>query len=301
MKKIILLLLVVYTPLNYLHAQNSNNKVIITGTRFTYPIIEKWIFEFKKSYPNVNVYLAPLGSQASDSANLKITSHDIGKSDLKDEDNYVAVAKYGLMSIANTKSPLVPYYKNKGLQEKDINELFFTDNSDKNKNYVVYTREKKSCAPISFAAYYGHSFSDLSGIKVPGDDKDLLAALKKDSLGISYNNLGYVYNTRTRKLVEGIAVLPVDLNQNGKIDPDENFYATLDEVIKKYENTQSKLLATEDVNIIYSKVSPTPNIAVFLNWVLNEGQKYNHEVGFLNFNTGELDRQKIALKNNVQN
>ena len=299
MKKILLLIFVIYT--SYLHAQNSNDKVIITGTRFTYPIIEKWIYEFKKSYPDVPVSLAPLGSPAADSANLKISSHDIEKSDLKEGDNYVAVAKYGLMPIANAKSPLVPYYKNKGLQEKDINELFFTDNSTKDKNYVVYTREKKSCAPISFAAYYGHSFLELSGVKVPGDDKDLLKALKKDSLGVSYNNLGYVYNVRTRKLEEGIAVLPLDLNHNGKIDSDENYYATLDEVIKKYENTQSKLLATEDVNIIYSKTSPTPNITVFLNWVLNEGQKYNHEVGFLNFNASELNKQKIALKTNIQN
>lgn len=275
---------------------DADTKIIITGTRFTYPIIEKWIVEFKKTHPTINIRLAPLGSSGADSANLKITSHDILQGDLKEEQTYVAVAKYGLLPIANSKSPLVAYYKDKGLQEADIKELFFTDNTGKSKNYVTYTRESKSCAPISFASYYGYSFSDLSGTKIPGDDKALLQALKKDSLGISYNNLGYVYDIRSRKLAEGIALLPLDLNNNGKVDKDEQFYNTLDEVITKFETTPNKLLVTEDVNIIYQKNSSNPNLQLFLKWVLNEGQKFNHEIGFLNFNSTELSKQKLALQ-----
>ena len=273
-----------------------DTKVIITGTRFTYPIIEKWIIEFKKAYPTVNIRLAPLGSPGVDSANLRITSHDIFEGDLKEGQTYVAVAKYGLLPIANAKSPLVAYYKEKGIQEGDLKELFFTDNTGKSKNYVTYTRESKSCAPISFAAYYGYSFTDLSGTKVPGDDKALLQSLKKDSLGISYNNLGYVYDIHSRKLTEGVAILPLDLNNNGKIEKDEQFYSTLDEVIAKFETTPNKLLATEDVNIVYQKNSTNPNLQLFLKWVLNEGQKFNHEIGFLNFSSKELSKQKLALQ-----
>lgn len=274
----------------------SNRKVIVTGTRFTYPIIEKWILEFKKEHPEVPVQLAPLGTPAADSANLKIVSHDLSAKDLKEGETYLALAKYGLLPIANAKSPLVSYYKSKGLQEKDIENLFFTEHIGEKINYKVYTREQKSCAPISFAGNFGHDFSELSGTKIPGDDKALLNALRLDSLGISYNNLGYVYDIRTRKLAEGIQVLPVDLNHNGKIDADESF-STLDEVIKHYESTNSKLLATEDVNVIYSKKAENPSLVLFLNWILNEGQQYNHAVGFLNFNASELDKQKLALKN----
>jgi phosphate transport system substrate-binding protein len=292
----LILLVLVLSVKNTYSQQPQTNKVIITGTRFTYPIIEKWIAEFKKTHPDVNIALAPLGTSGADSANLKIVSHDLVTTDLKEGDAYIAVAKYGLLSIANSKSPLVGYYKNRGLQEADINKLFFTDNTGTIKNYVVYTRQQKSCAPISFANNYGHSFDDLSGTKIQGDDKALLYALKKDSLGISYNNLGYVYDVNTRKIVDNIAVLPVDLNHNGKIDSDEQFYNSLDEVIAKYETIQNKLLATEDVNVIYSQKSANPNIQLFLNWVLTDGQKYNHAVGFLNFNSIELNKQKIALQ-----
>ncbi|MDB5273999.1 MAG: hypothetical protein JWO58_2366 [Chitinophagaceae bacterium] len=299
MKKTFALVVLLTTVLS-MHAlqaqQGKDSKVIITGTRFTYPVIEKWVSEFKKSHPGINIALAPLGTPAADSANLKITSHDVIVADLAAGETYIAVAKYGLLAIANAKSPLVSYYKNRGLKESDINKLFFAGSTSTSKDYVVYTREQKSCAPISFAANYGHDFADLSGTKVKGDDKALFVALKKDSLGISYNNLGYVYDVHTRKLVDGIAILPIDLNQNDRIDADERFYNTLDEVIAKYETTTNKLLAVEDVNVVYAKKTSNANIDLFLNWVLTEGQQYNHEVGFLNFKTEELNKQKLVLK-----
>ena len=51
------------------------------------------------------------------------------------------------------------------------------------------------------------------------------------------NNLNFVYDLDTRKPYTGIEVIPIDLN--GKIDPDENFYGTLDDIMKAttMENT----------------------------------------------------------------
>jgi len=304
MKRIILPILLAMAVLSTTHVsaqQGKHSKVVITGTRFTYPLIEQWVKEFKKTHPDVVISLAPLGTPAADSANLKIVSHDIAASDLKAGETYVSVAKYGLLTIANAKSPLVPYYQNKGLQESDVDKLFFTNTPGTFKNYVVYTRQQESCAPTTFASKYGHSFADLSVTKIPGDDKALFNAMKQDSLGISYNNLGYVYDIHTRKLNAGIAILPVDLNRNGKIDADEQFYSTLDDVIKKFETTTNTLLSAEEVNLIYSKTSLNGDIQVFLNWVLTEGQQYSHATGFLHFNADELNKQKLALKNNHQN
>ncbi|MDB5258001.1 MAG: hypothetical protein JWM14_2696 [Chitinophagaceae bacterium] len=301
MKKLTIILFIASVLLGkILQAQSiSEQKVILTGTRFTYPIIEKWIAEFKKTHPSVSIKLAPLGSPAADSANIRISGQDVIEKNLNPGETHVALAKYGLLAIANAKSPLVNSYKNKGLQESDINKLFFMDHisTTKEKEYVVYTREQKSCAPVSFASSYGHTFEELAGTKVKGDDKALLNALRADSLGISYNNLGYVYDVKTRKLVEGVSVLPFDLNHNGRIDADEKFYNTLDEVIAKYETTANKLLATEEVSVIYSTTKSNAAIDLFLNWVLTDGQKFNHELGFLNFNAGELDQQKLTVKN----
>ena len=33
--------------------------IVISGTKFTYPLIEKWITEYKKVNPNADIQLAP--------------------------------------------------------------------------------------------------------------------------------------------------------------------------------------------------------------------------------------------------
>jgi phosphate transport system substrate-binding protein len=52
-----------------------------------------------------------------------------------------------------------------------------------------------------------------------------------DSLGIGYSNVNYIYSNTTNRPKDGIAVVPLDLNENGTIDPEENFYQTRDDVV----------------------------------------------------------------------
>ncbi len=46
----------------------------------------------------------------------------------------------------------------------------------------------------------------------------------QDPLGVGYNNVGFAYNPVTGEPNEGLAIIPIDLNANGRIDPDEDFY-----------------------------------------------------------------------------
>ena len=41
----------------------------------------------------------------------------------------------------------------------------------------------------------------------------------------------YAYDPKTKKYYDGISVIPLDLNENGKIDSTENFYANLDNLM----------------------------------------------------------------------
>ena len=40
----------------------------------------------------------------------------------------------------------------------------------------------------------------------------------------------------------GIEVIPIDLNENGKLDPDENFYGTLDEITEVLSLNQLSII-----------------------------------------------------------
>lgn len=163
---------------------------------------------------------------------------------------------------------------------------------------TVFTREEKACAPTAFAIHYGYKQENIKGNRISGDDKFLIYALKKDSSAISYNNPGYVYDLITRKVLDGVTVLPYDLNENAKVDEEENFYNTLDELITGAELITSKKIPVEYVNVSYPKVisEENNNLRLFLEYILTEGQKFNHQFGFLNQDEAYLAKLKEAFK-----
>ena len=56
--------------------------------------------------------------------------------------------------------------------------------------------------------------------------------------------------------------------------------ATLDEVIKALENSKVQEVAVEKIGLSYNQADDAVN--QFLQWVLTNGTKYNHEYGLLN-------------------
>jgi len=67
---------------------------------------------------------------------------------------------------------------------------------------------------------------NLKGIGVAGDP-GVADAVRKDINSIGFNNTLFVYDAKTGKKLPGIEVVPLDVNGNGQIDANENFYGDL--------------------------------------------------------------------------
>ena len=140
-----------------------------------------------------------------------------------------------------------------------------------------------------WAKYYGKKQEDLLGVGVFGDP-GLAQAVKRDPLGIGYNNIGYAYDASTKKQVKGIRVVPLDLNNNARIDPEESFYESMNDIIAaiaagKYPSPPAREL------YFVCKDNPRGNkgLAAFIKWVLSDGQKFVQEAGYI-----ALPAEKIA-------
>lgn len=291
----------------------ENGKVIITGSRFTYPLLEKWIEEFKKEYPEVPFRILVRGNSNADSANLIINAHKLHPEEIRGGNYVVNIGKYALLPVANAKNPLVPEWNKKGLKVKQLKKMFFLKvdpyqeaeepiiKQKKGYEPTVYTRAQKACAPITYARHYGFEQEHILGKVIGGDDKHLITAIENDTNGITYNNLGFIYDLRTRKVKPSISVVPLDLNGNGKLDQEENIYGTLDELIQQLETQKLPLIVTEQVNITYpGQINESNrNLTLFIGWILNNGQKFNHEFGFLDFDPATLAKQKEILAASV--
>ena len=73
--------------------------------------------------------------------------------------------------------------------------------------------------------------------------------------------------------------------------------ATLDQLISVLESGKVSEVAVEKVGVSYNEADNAVN--QFLQWVLSEGVKYNHEFGFLNLDSkvtqAEIDKVKVVL------
>ena len=93
----------------------------------------------------------------------------------------------------------------------------------------LYTRSDASGAAEMWAKFLGaKAQEELKGTAVNGDP-GVAEAVRQDKLSLGYNNVGFAYDPATGKPIEGLAVVPLDLNADGTISTDENFYATRDE------------------------------------------------------------------------
>jgi phosphate transport system substrate-binding protein len=128
-------------------------------------------------------------------------------------------------------------------------------------------------------------------------DPGLAQAVKKDPVGIGYNNIGYAYDATTRKQIKGLRVVPLDLNNNGKIDSDEDFYTSMNDLINaistgKYPSPPSReLYFVMKGNPKNSKV-----VTDFIKWVLSDGQKYVNEAGYISLSKERIETEQKKLQ-----
>jgi phosphate transport system substrate-binding protein len=277
---------------------NTSGVVKLRGTRLTYPLVRKWIAAFNKLHPDVQVVIAQ--SAPADSIDLIFAAHSIVEGDLKAHQASVAVTRYAQLPIANSNHPGLKEMQGRGFRESDFNNLFFSTSSASTfgtlqSPITVYTRERPACAAVTFARHFGNDPKAINGVGVKGDDQDLAAAVRNDVNGVSFNNLGFIYDVGSRKITEGLVVIPLDLNENGSIEKDEEVYNTLDEAIAFIERTNHRKFVVENVNVIFNKAVPNTAVVTFLNWILTNGQSFNHEAGFLDLGETSLATQKVII------
>ena len=113
-------------------------------------------------------------------------------------------------------------------------------------------------------------------------------AVRRNVEGIGFNNLGFVFEMQTRKIYQGLNVIPIDLNENGIIDPDEDFYGSMDSVMKAINEGKYPSPPARDLYFVSCGKPDNILVKVFLKWVLSDGQKYVNEAGYVSIKPAQI-------------
>ncbi|MDR0725751.1 MAG: hypothetical protein LBF59_07085 [Prevotellaceae bacterium] len=280
--------------------EGKTQVIYVESAKYTLPLLEKWVTEYNKTNPEVRVEWVGKNAENID---LRIVANVVSDDEtLNDEDGEAItyVGRSALLPVTTKENPLYEQIARKKFGKKELKRLFFADDpfadespsKDKLKEQLtVYSGSGKASGATLFASFFGQSSSDFRGKKIQGDDIYLLQAIGKDPTGITFNNLSYIYDLNDRQLKDGISLLPLDVKKNQlEIIKSEN----LDETISLLENEKVELIPVLNIGFAYNGQTETAEAGQFLKWIITEGQKFNHEFGFL-----QVDKKTLSYRKNI--
>ena len=297
-------------PLQALAQKELEGEITISGAFALYPMAVKWAEEFRKIHPKVRIDISAGGAgkgmadALSGMVDLGMVSREIYPEEVKKGAFGVSVTKDAVVPVINASNPALNDILARGLKRDAGTNIWITG---KYKGWSqafgisskaplhVYTRSDACGAAEMWAKYFGKKQEDLLGVGVFGDP-GLAQAVRKDPLGIGFNNIGYAYDSKTKKQLPGLRVVPLDLNNNGKIDETENFYNSMDDLIAaiaagKYPSPPAREL------YFVSKGKPQKQVVTeFLKWILTDGQKYVNQSGYITLPADKIKKEQEKIK-----
>jgi phosphate transport system substrate-binding protein len=286
-------------------------KITISGAFALYPMTVRWAEEFQKLHPRVKINISAGGAgkgmadALSKMVDLAMYSKEVSPEEQAKGAWWIPVARDAVLPTMNQANPALKAIREKGISRSTFNEIFITGTvktwgqitgTEYKEEVQVFTRSDACGAADMWARYLsGKKQEDLQGLGVNGDP-GVADAVKRNIGGIGYNNLNFVYDLSSRKPFSGIEVIPIDINNNGKIDPDENFYGTLDDIMKAINDGKYPSPPARDLYLV-TKGKPSDRLVkAFLMWILTEGQKYVTEAGYIAVSPGKIQASLDKLR-----
>lgn len=297
-------------PLPSSDASGLKGNITVSGAFALYPLMVRWADEFQKLHPGVRIEVSAggAGKGIADAlggmVDIGMVSRDILPAEIDKGAFYVPVAIDAGVPTINSGNPVKDDILAKGItrqqfidiyitgQITDWKQLFPATKASGKTEIHVYTRSDASGVADVWAQYLGNKKQEnLLGIGVFGDP-GLAETVRKDPLAIGFNNISFAYDLTTRKPVAGLLVIPIDINGNGRVDHEENFYGSLDELDKAIADKAYPRPPARQENLVALREFKGVT-REFVKWILTDGQRYASEAGYIPL-TAEDTRQALA-------
>jgi phosphate transport system substrate-binding protein len=289
--------------------KKKEQTISLSGAFALYPLVIKWSEEYQKENPGVRFNISAGGAgkgmadALSGTVDLGMFSREIAQAEIDKGVWSVAVTKDAVIPTVNAANPVVEVLKTRGVTREEFQGLYI-DGKYSNWNQLpgittdqsinVFTRSDACGAADTWATYLGGKQENLKGVGVFGDP-GLADAVVKDEKGIGFNNTIYLYDIKTGNKNPGIEVIPIDVNENGQLDTEENFYDTFDQVLAAIAEGKYPSPPARELYLV-AKGKPAKQATLdFLKWVVTEGQKFVPEAGYVPLTQSRLNEQIAKL------
>ncbi len=288
--------------------EEPKDKLVVSGAWALYPLMVRWAEEYQSLYPEIRIDISAGGAGKgmvdvlSGMVDIGMVSRDV-RSEEEEQGAYgIGVAKDAVFPTINANNPVLTNLLERGVNRDILVELYLQGDvttwgevigrPEITDSVNLYTRSDACGAAEVWANYLGGMQEDLLGIGV-FSDPGIIDAVSKDPLGIGYNNLNYAFDPNTLLPIQNTLILPIDVNENGKIDDEE----IINDKEKAIWVVMEGYYPSPPARILYlvTNGQPTGLLRDFLIWILNDGQDYLTETGYIALNKEQLSTEKEKL------
>lgn len=285
---------------------NPDDSLYIWTTPGLYNLTRTWADEYSILNPGIRITVKELGENgeeinAARGFSFGIVSEDSYMLKKEESDWRMVVAREVIVPVINASNPFIAYINQHGVSPELLGQALGSHG-----NQVWGTLLGNEAG--SSMNYYGIKDKDISSSvsaflaverinanqKETGGPAEMIGRIGSDPLAFGFCRLTDIIDSKGQNLIEGIKIMPIDINGNGRVDYFENIYENLNSVtrgvwIGKYPRSLvSNLFA----------VSPSgpdnKNETSFLRWVLTDGQVYLNSAGYselvLNERQSKMDK-----------
>jgi len=173
-------------------------------------------------------------------------------------------------------------------------------NLDKSVPAQLYSTDDKSTGDM-LSNLEGNGMAIKEGpCTMVSNTRDLISRVLEDPYAIGFCQLSSLLESTGISNSEGIKLLPIDRNNNGKIDHMENIYDDLGMLSRNVWIGKYPHALYRNIYSISSSSPDNDQEISFLKWVVTDGQKYLGFYGYTELVLGEK-QAKVGLLDNTRN
>jgi phosphate transport system substrate-binding protein len=285
-------------------------EISMSGAWALYPMAVKWSEEFRKLHPGVRIDISAGGAGKgmadclSGAVDLGMVSRSIYPAEIEKGAWAFAATKDAVVVTFNRNNPAAAELPAKGITRQQCTDLWISGTamtwgdiagSGHTQPVHVFTRSDACGAAETWAQYMDKKQEDLQGLGVFGDP-GVAEAVKQDVLGIGFNNVNYAYDTETKRPMDSLAVLPLDVNGNGTVDPEESFYQDRDTLTDAIAEGRYPSPPARDLYLVSKGKPKRKEVVEFLRWVLTDGQAFVPEAGYVRLSNETIQNELKKLE-----
>jgi phosphate transport system substrate-binding protein len=291
--------------------QEEEVTITVSGAFALFPLMTVWAETYSQQNPNVrfDVQAGGAGKGMTDmltgAADIAMLSREPRPEELDQGSYLVPVTIDAVIGTVNANNPHLAALQQRGVTPEDLYNVWISGESRTWDDLLgngssdplnVYTRSDSSGAAEMWSLFVlGETQEDLRGTAVNADP-GLAEAVRQDTLALGYNNVGFAYDHTTGAPLAGLAIIPLDLNGNGQIDPAEDFYGDRDSLTQAVADGTYPMPPARVLYLV-TKGEPNPVIADFYRWVLTEGQAYVASAGYVPLSPARIEEALGLLSN----